>query len=70
MIGTIPAQAPIDRRITAILEILLGNSIPTGTKPSLEEDQLPQRILLEMAYTPSVTPLMQMASKNGWHTMP
>ena len=63
-IGTIPAEKPIDAPMQEALNYVFGLSerhkaIPPG----------PQ-ILLEMAYKPSVTPLMLLAQGAGWRTVP
>ncbi|KAL8775612.1 MAG: hypothetical protein Q9209_000108 [Squamulea sp. 1 TL-2023] len=62
-IGTIPADKPIDKTVSALLDILLQGG-EDGGKEGGEE-----RILLEMAYKPAVTPLMEMAEKSGWKTV-
>ena len=58
-IGTIPADKPMDPTMLDQLKLFLGNE--KTAKP---------RILLDMAYKPSVTPLMEHASKLGWKTIP
>ncbi|KAI9681627.1 MAG: 3-dehydroquinate dehydratase (3-dehydroquinase) [Trizodia sp. TS-e1964] len=55
-IGTIPASAPIEAGVREILAALLFRD-SMGTR---------QRTLLEMAYKPAVTPLMQLALDSGW----
>lgn len=60
-IGTIPADRPIDHGMRDVLCHLLRN-------PSGDDGQ--KRILLEMAYKPSVTALMQLAEDAGWETIP
>ena len=61
MIGTIPADRPIEPDMREILCQLLEapNSNPQH-----------KRILLEMAYKPHITPLMQLAGAAGWETVP
>ncbi|KAG8528198.1 uncharacterized protein KY384_007115 [Bacidia gigantensis] len=55
-ISTIPAEKPIDELMSTILrENILKSS---------------KSILLEMAYKPAVTPLMEMAQEAGWTTIP
>ncbi|KAI4287661.1 MAG: hypothetical protein L6R35_003077, partial [Caloplaca aegaea] len=54
-IGTIPADKPMDGTMSSLLEVLLGR-----TKGG---------VLLEMAYKPAVTPLMQLAQGRGWTTV-
>lgn len=59
--GTIPADRPIESTLRATIAELfrLASKDPQGT-----------RILLEMAYKPSVTPLMELAAHAGWTTIP
>ena len=57
-IGTIPADKPIDEGLEQLLTTLFG----------IHGDIQPQ-ILLEMAYKPAVTDLMNMAQKEGWTTI-
>ncbi|PVH71151.1 Shikimate dehydrogenase [Cadophora sp. DSE1049] len=60
-IGTIPADKPIEQNMREILATLLRH-------PDAEAGK--QRTLLEMAYKPSQTALMQMAKDAGWVTIP
>jgi pentafunctional AROM polypeptide len=60
-IGTIPAQEPIDAKMGEILQEVFKN-------PGSEEKG--KKVLLEMAYKPSVTALMEMAERAGWTTIP
>jgi pentafunctional AROM polypeptide len=60
-IGTIPADKPIEQNMREILATLLRH---------LKADTIQQRTLLEMAYKPSQTALMQMAKDAGWVTLP
>ncbi|KAN0119868.1 shikimate dehydrogenase [Hyaloscypha variabilis] len=60
-IGTIPADKPIEQNMREILANILRH-------PKLNSAQ--QRTLLEMAYKPSQTALMQMAKDAGWVTIP
>ena len=60
-IGTIPADKPIEQNMREILATLLRH-------PKADANQ--QRTLLEMAYKPSQTALMQMAEDAGWVTIP
>lgn len=59
-IGTIPADKPIDEKIVPLLETMLGKTRGGDGK---------QAILLEMAYKPAVTALMQLAADKGWKTV-
>jgi len=60
-IGTIPADKPIEQNMREILATMLRH-------PNSNTAQ--QRTLLEMAYKPSQTALMQMAKDAGWVTIP
>ncbi|KUJ22954.1 Shikimate dehydrogenase [Mollisia scopiformis] len=60
-IGTIPADKPIEQNMREVLAALLRH-------PKADTSQ--QRTLLEMAYKPSQTALMQMAKDAGWVTVP
>lgn len=60
-IGTIPADQPIESNIREVLAVVLRHP---------KADTKSQRTLLEMAYKPSVTALMQMASDAGWVSIP
>ncbi|KAI1006514.1 Pentafunctional AROM polypeptide [Podosphaera aphanis] len=60
-IATIPADRPIQSDLREILAVLLRhpNAVPAH-----------QRTLVEMAYKPSLTALMQLARDAGWVTIP
>ncbi|KAH0553036.1 hypothetical protein GP486_006768, partial [Trichoglossum hirsutum] len=60
-IGTIPADRPIEQNLREMLASLFQHPRTAGRR---------QRTLLEMAYKPSVTTLMQMAEVAGWVTIP
>ncbi len=60
-IGTIPADRPIEQNMREILATLLRHP---------KADTEVQRTLLEMAYKPAQTALMQMARDAGWVTIP
>jgi pentafunctional AROM polypeptide len=60
-IGTIPADKPIEQNIREILATLLRHP---------KANTFQQRTLLEMAYKPSQTALMQMAKDAGWLVIP
>ena len=59
-IGTIPADKPIDQSMHGVL-----NHVFRKSKVSA-----PKKYLLEMAYKPAVTPLMQLAQAAEWTTIP
>lgn len=80
-VGTVPGTVPLDETVTAMLDILLGPaeaSAEPGPAPSFSQNGsnggiLPpprKKILLEMAYKPSVTPVMESFSARGWTTVP
>jgi pentafunctional AROM polypeptide len=60
-IGTIPADKPIEQNMREVLAALLRHE---------RSDTSSQRTLLEMAYKPRQTALMQMAQDAGWTTIP
>jgi pentafunctional AROM polypeptide len=60
-IGTIPADKPIEQNMREVLATVLRH---------INVDSKAQRILLEMAYKPRKTALMQMAQDAGWVTIP
>ncbi|TVY80434.1 Pentafunctional AROM polypeptide [Lachnellula suecica] len=60
-IGTIPADKPIEQNMREVLATVLRHE---------KADTNAQRTLLEMAYKPSTTALMQMASDAGWVAIP
>ncbi|KAF2848332.1 Pentafunctional AroM protein [Plenodomus tracheiphilus IPT5] len=66
-IGTIPADQPIDAAIRETLCTLFEKA----KKGETEAQKLggPGRILLEMAYKPAVTALIQLAQDAGWKTV-
>lgn len=73
-IGTIPADRPIDQNVREILcRILYGIDDKGGRETVRDLGSGPakaQRTLLELAYKPSVTALMQLAQNAGWVTVP
>lgn len=60
-IGTIPADKPIEQNMREILATLLRHT---------KAEMIVPRTLLEMAYKPRQTALMQMAQDAGWTTIP
>lgn len=59
IISTIPADKPIDSNMREVLVNTLHHENPLDTP----------RIVLDMAYRPRHTPLMQLAGDAGWHTV-
>ncbi|EKJ74988.1 hypothetical protein FPSE_04808 [Fusarium pseudograminearum CS3096] len=61
VISTIPADRPIDPTLQELVGAVLSRPAPDGER----------RVLLEMAYKPSHTPIMQLADDAGnWATIP
>ncbi|KAH7146598.1 Shikimate dehydrogenase [Dactylonectria macrodidyma] len=61
VISTIPADRPIDSGLRDLVALILG-------RPPVDETR---RVLLEMAYKPRHTPIMQLAEDAGnWTTIP
>ncbi|KAH8698575.1 Shikimate dehydrogenase [Talaromyces proteolyticus] len=70
IIGTIPGDKPVDPSMREVLcSIFERGQELDGVAKGVQEDPR-RRVLLEMAYKPSVTPLMQLASDSGWVTIP
>jgi pentafunctional AROM polypeptide len=63
-IGTIPGDNPIDPKMRRLLLKVLG------ARRSSREGEGIARVLLEMAYNPITTPLMELAHSAGWATIP
>ncbi|KAK4190307.1 putative Pentafunctional AROM polypeptide [Podospora australis] len=61
VISSIPADKPIDQGMREVLVASLRHPAKSANEP---------RVLLEMAYTPRHTPLMQLAEDAGWETIP
>ena len=66
-IATIPATEEMDEGIKKALEQILPSPKEKATGVKGNEEK---RILLDMAYKPAVTPLMERANKEGWVTIP
>ncbi|KAK1985115.1 3-phosphoshikimate 1-carboxyvinyltransferase [Colletotrichum cereale] len=60
VVSTIPADKPVDPSLRETLVVVLRHRLATEEK----------RVLLEMAYLPRHTPLMQLAEEAGWSTIP
>ena len=67
-IGTIPATGDMD----PVTKAALGKILPPSQEinGTSESSPRPRRILLDMAYKPSITPLMKSAQEEGWVTVP
>ncbi|CAI6342423.1 unnamed protein product [Periconia digitata] len=71
-IGTIPADQPIDPTIRDALNSLFEKAKSEKVEAEAPIGSLPpggKRILLEMAYKPPVTALIQLAKDAGWETV-
>ncbi|XHG07077.1 hypothetical protein AWENTII_010239 [Aspergillus wentii] len=68
-IGTIPADRPIDPSLRETLCHIVQQAQEADGDVLKAETKAP-RVLLEMAYKPAVTALMQLVSDRGWHTIP
>ncbi|PNS21865.1 Pentafunctional AROM polypeptide [Sphaceloma murrayae] len=60
-IGTIPGDSPVEDGMKGVLQKLFAGGEGDGRR---------KRVLLEMAYKPRVTPLMELAEERGWKTVP
>lgn len=65
-VGTIPGDSPIDPSMREILCHIFQASAPSITGVNSGG----AKVLLEMAYKPAVTSLMQLASNSGWKSIP
>ncbi|KIN03232.1 hypothetical protein OIDMADRAFT_53028 [Oidiodendron maius Zn] len=70
IISTIPGDKPMDASLREVLCSIFqrGKDIDRVAKGQGVGPH--QRVLLEMAYKPSATPLMQLAADSGWVTIP
>ncbi|KIV79748.1 3-phosphoshikimate 1-carboxyvinyltransferase [Exophiala sideris] len=69
-IATIPANIPIDEALGNALQEILTTTVPASISPKGQGSAAPARILLELAYKPAHTAVMQMAeSAGGWKTV-
>ncbi|KAL5365301.1 Shikimate dehydrogenase [Aspergillus floccosus] len=68
-IGTIPADRPIDPGMRETLCHMFERAQELDADIVKSGEKAP-RVLLEMAYKPAVTALMQLASDAGWLTIP
>ncbi|KAJ9627030.1 3-dehydroquinate dehydratase (3-dehydroquinase) [Taxawa tesnikishii (nom. ined.)] len=66
-VGTVPGDAPIDPSMREILCALFEAGVGEGPETTHANKG---RVLLEMAYKPRVTSLMQLAENSGWKTVP
>ena len=68
-IGTIPGDRPIEPEMRETVCHMFERAQEVDTEDARTGDKS-RRVLLEMAYKPSVTPLMQLAADAGWTTIP
>jgi pentafunctional AROM polypeptide len=80
-VATVPATAPLDEAVLRVVERVLRlphhHASATSSSSSSphhvhgqQQQQPPPPVLVEMAYTPRVTRLMQLAAAAGWTTVP
>ncbi|EGE80052.1 pentafunctional AROM polypeptide [Blastomyces dermatitidis ATCC 18188] len=69
-IGTIPGDKPIEPHMREVLCELFDLCEKANSDAEQARGISTKRILLEMAYKPSVTSLMQLASDSGWTVLP
>ena len=68
-IGTIPGDTPIDNAMREILCSIFQVGATAANTAGVTAGNA-RKVLLEMAYKPAVTTLMQLASNSGWRTVP
>ena len=68
-IGTIPGDTPIDATMREILCSIFQVGATVGNTAGVTAGNT-RKVLLEMAYKPAITALMQLASNSGWRTVP
>ncbi|EXJ86674.1 pentafunctional AROM polypeptide [Capronia epimyces CBS 606.96] len=69
-IATIPANVPIDPALSNALRAIFALPLPATTLPKGQGSAAPQRTLLELAYKPAHTAVMETAeSVGGWKTV-
>ncbi|KAK5706430.1 3-dehydroquinate dehydratase (3-dehydroquinase) [Elasticomyces elasticus] len=69
-IGTIPGDSPIDPSMREVLcTIFSADDMQAANAGSLIANGTSKKVLLEMAYKPAVTSLMQLAQNDGWKTV-
>ncbi|CAK3952200.1 Pentafunctional AROM polypeptide [Lecanosticta acicola] len=70
-VGTIPGDMPVDPGLASIASALfqVGTS-PANVGVAGVRSNASDKVMLEMAYKPAVTPLMELAEQSGWKTVP
>ncbi|KAI7552189.1 hypothetical protein KC317_g13815 [Hortaea werneckii] len=69
-IGTIPGDSPIDPAMREILISIFSVGTTSTANVAGIAATNSNKVLLEMAYKPAVTSLMQLAQNSGWRTVP
>ncbi|KAK4569377.1 3-dehydroquinate dehydratase (3-dehydroquinase) [Recurvomyces mirabilis] len=68
-VGTIPGDSPVDPGMKEILDAIFARSASfAGATNGAAKST--SKVLVEMAYKPSVTALMTLAEQSGWVTVP
>nr|POE53554.1 pentafunctional arom polypeptide [Quercus suber] len=68
-VGTIPGETPIDPAMREVLCTMFQFGANPANVAGIAKAN-GGKVLLEMAYKPAVTSLMQLASNSGWKTVP
>jgi pentafunctional AROM polypeptide len=68
-ISTIPADKAVDPEMGKLLVAIFSEQAKDGQIEVVSKAPT-QSVFLEMAYTPHHTPLMQLAERSGWRTIP
>lgn len=73
-VGTVPGNVPLDETLQQLLSTIFAAHRADGTDGSrLEQDDGNDKgsspVLLEMAYKPARTPILELAEQNGWKTI-
>jgi len=68
-IGTIPADKPVEENMRETLFEIFAHGGKADASEGSGPGLMKEKILLEMAYKPPVTPLMQLAEMSGWKTV-
>ncbi|KAK3673308.1 3-dehydroquinate dehydratase (3-dehydroquinase) [Recurvomyces mirabilis] len=68
-VGTIPGDSPVDPGMKDILDAIFARSASSADATNGAAKST-SKVLVEMAYKPSVTALMSLAEQSGWVTVP
>ncbi len=69
-VGTIPGDYPYDSHVVEILNGIFERAAQRDVELEAAKEEKVTRVLLDMAYKPAVTQLMQMAKDFGWVVVP